>query len=108
MATTPALDSLGVVGDAIARADETLDLATRYLDPSLVDVLTILGFDKSYHEARGGDLYDADGCEYLDSPPGEGFASLAHTHPDVRETLHAALASDLVDGVQIHYSTLAG
>ena len=40
------VDSLGVVADAMARADETLELAARHLDPSLVDVLGILGFDK--------------------------------------------------------------
>ncbi len=38
-------DSLGVVADAMARAEQTLDLAARHLDPSLVDVLGILGFD---------------------------------------------------------------
>ena len=36
----------------MARADETLDLAARHLDPSLVDVLRILGFDKEYVSAR--------------------------------------------------------
>jgi hypothetical protein len=41
-----AVDSLGVVAEAMARADETLELAARHLDSSLVDVLRILGFDK--------------------------------------------------------------
>ena len=102
------LDSLGVVADAIARADETLELAARHLDPSLVDVLRILGFDKEYVSARGSYLYDAAGRAYLDFHTGEGFASLGHNHPDVREVLQATLAADLVDGVQIHYSALAG
>src|SRR5207248_8855882 len=78
------------------------------LDPSLVDVLRILGFDKQYVSARGSYLYDADGREYLDFHGGEGFASLGHNHPDVRGALEAALAADLVDGVQLHYSALAG
>src|SRR5262249_3770816 len=38
----------------------------------------------------------------------EGFASLGHSHPDVRAALQATLEADLVDGVQIHYSVLAG
>jgi acetylornithine/succinyldiaminopimelate/putrescine aminotransferase/nucleoside-diphosphate-sugar epimerase len=101
-------DSLGVVADAAARAAETLDLAARHLDPSLVDVLGILGFDKQYASARGSYLYDAAGRAYLDFHTGEGFASLGHNHPDVREVLQATLAADLVDGVQIHYSPLAG
>ena len=53
-------DPLGVVADATARADETLDLAARHLDPSLVDVLRILGFDKAVRDRRRGSyLYDA-------------------------------------------------
>ena len=103
-----AVDSLGVVADAVARGGETLELAARHLDPSLVDVLAILGFDKQYACARGSHLYDADGRAYLDFHTGEGFASLGHNHPDVREVLQATLAADLVDGVQLHYSTLAG
>jgi ornithine--oxo-acid transaminase len=105
---TRAGDSLGVVDDAIARADETLALAARHLDPSLVDVLSILGFDKQYVSAQGSYLYDAAGRAYLDFHTGEGFASLGHNHPDVRGVLQAALAADLVDGVQLHYSALAG
>ncbi|QEC49541.1 aspartate aminotransferase family protein [Baekduia soli] len=102
------VDALGVVGDALARADETMDLASRHLDPSLVDVLHILGFDTSYRSAQGSYLHDADGRAYLDFHTGEGFASLGHNHPGVREVLHATLDAGLVDGVQLHYSPLAG
>src|SRR4051795_6324930 len=103
-----AADSLGVVAEATARAHETLDLAARHLDPSLVAVLRILGFDKEYMSAQGSYLYDAAGRAYLDFHPGEGFASLGHNNPDVRDVLRATLAADLVDGVQLHYSALAG
>jgi acetylornithine/succinyldiaminopimelate/putrescine aminotransferase len=101
-------DALGVIADATARAHETLELASRHLDPSLVRVLRILGFDKEYTSAQGSYLYDADGRGYLDFHTGEGFASLGHNHPDVRDVLQAALDADLVDGVQLHYSALAG
>jgi acetylornithine/succinyldiaminopimelate/putrescine aminotransferase len=106
-ATHP-LDSLGVLADAAARTEETLELASRHLDPSLVDVLGILGFDERYATARGSYVYDTGGRAYLDFHTGEGFASLGHNHPDVREVLQATLAADLVDGVQIHYSPMAG
>ncbi|HTU86947.1 MAG TPA: aspartate aminotransferase family protein [Solirubrobacteraceae bacterium] len=102
------LDSLGIVMDATARAEETFELAARHLDPSLVDVLRILGFDKDYVTARGSYLYDGDGQAYLDLHTGEGFASLGHNNPDVAEVLRAVLEAGLVDGVQIHYSPLAG
>jgi ornithine--oxo-acid transaminase len=101
-------DGLGVVADAIARCGETLELASRHLDSSLVDVLRILGFDGEYVSARGSYVYDASGRAHLDFHTGEGFASLGHNHPGVREVLEATLAADLVDGVQIHYSSLAG
>jgi acetylornithine/succinyldiaminopimelate/putrescine aminotransferase len=106
--TMPAADPLGVVADAIARADETLDLAARHLDSSLVEVLRILGFDRRYVSAQGSYLYDDTGRSYLDFHSGEGFASLGHNHADVRDVLRATLAADLVDGVQLHYSALAG
>jgi 4-aminobutyrate aminotransferase-like enzyme len=102
------LDPLGVVDDARARAGETLELASRYLDPSLVEVLRILGFDKAYRSASGSYLYDVDGRAYLDMHSGEGFASLGHANPDIRAVLQAMLDTDLVDGVQLHYSVLAG
>src|SRR5436305_5516494 len=106
--SSPAVDPLGVVRDAVARADETLDLARRHLDSSLVDVLRILGFDKEYVSAQGSYLYDAAGRAYLDFHTGEGFASLGHNHADVREVIQATLAADLVAGVQLHHSVLAG
>ncbi|MHB8235197.1 MAG: aminotransferase class III-fold pyridoxal phosphate-dependent enzyme, partial [Solirubrobacteraceae bacterium] len=106
--TAPTTDGLGVIADATTRLQETLGLASRHLDPSLVDVLRILGFDKEYASARGSHLYDGDGRAYLDFHTGEGFASLGHNHPGVREVLEATLAADSVDGVQIHYSVLAG
>jgi ornithine--oxo-acid transaminase len=106
--TAHPVDSLGVLSDAIKRSDETLELAARHLDTSLVDVLRILGFDKRYTSAQGSYLYDDAGRAYLDLHTGEGFASLGHNHPDVRDVLQATLASDLPDGVQIHYSPLAG
>jgi acetylornithine/succinyldiaminopimelate/putrescine aminotransferase len=103
-----AFDSLGVVADAAARAGEALELAARHLDSSLVDVLGIIGFDKEYVSAQGSYLFDVDGRAYLDFHTGEGFASLGHNHPDVREALYATICADLIDGVQIHYSPLAG
>ena len=61
-----------------------------------------------YRSASGSYLYDAAGRAYLDMHTGEGFASLGHNHPDVRDVLRAALDADLVDGVQIHYSRARG
>ncbi len=94
--------------EAAARADETFQLASSHMDPSLVDVLRILGFDRDYVSAQGSYLYDSDGRAYLDFHTGEGFASLGHNHPDVAEVLKSVMEAGLVDGVQIHFSPLAG
>src|SRR5947207_7895040 len=95
-------DSLGVVTDAKARAHETLELAARHLDPSLVQVLRILGFDMEYTSAQGSYLYDAAGRAYLDFHTGEGFASLGHNHPDVRGVLRPALDVNRRERVHPH------
>ena len=102
------MDPLGILEDAGRRSGEALELAARHLDPSLVDVLRIIGFDQDYVSARGSYLYDSGGRAFLDLHTGEGFASLGHNHPDVRAVLQATLGEDLLDGVQIHYSALAG
>jgi ornithine--oxo-acid transaminase len=106
--TTTAGDPLGIVGEAQTRMRETLTLASQHLDPSLVDVLSILGYDYDYTTARGSLIYDVEGREYLDFHSGEGFASLGHNHPDIRDTIKATLDAELLDGVQIQYSPLAG
>jgi ornithine--oxo-acid transaminase len=101
-------DPLGIVDEALSRATETLSMASQHLDPSLVDVLTILGYDYDYTTARGSFIYDVNGREFLDFHSGEGFATLGHNHPDIRATLKATLDAELLDGVQIQYSPLAG
>ena len=101
-------DTLGVLAEASARMGESLTLAARHLDPSFVDVLRIIGFDAEYATAQGSYVHDAAGRAYLDFHTGEGFASLGHNHPDVRAVLQATLDADLLDGVQIHYSVMAG
>ena len=53
-------------------------------------MLSILGFDAEYTTAQGSYLYDSEGHAYLDFHTGEGFASLGHNHPDVREVLRRA------------------
>ncbi len=101
-------DPLGILDDVRARTAETLALASQHLDPSLVDVLSILGYDRDYARAQGSFLYDLDGREYLDFHSGEGFSSLGHNHPDIAAVLHATMDAELVEGVQIQYSPLAG
>src|ERR1700721_3881770 len=87
----PHADSLGILEEALARAEETNSLAARYLDPSLVAMLHVIGFARRFFHARGSYLYDSEGRQYLDFHTGEGFSSLGHSHPDVRGALRAGL-----------------
>ncbi len=105
---TAPTDPLGIIDDVRARSAETLALASQHLDPSLVDVLSIIGYDYDYTTARGSLIYDLHGREFLDFHSGEGFATLGHNHPDISAVIKATLDEELLDGVQIQYSPLAG
>ncbi len=91
-----------------SRSHETHSLARRYLNPKLVEVMNILGFNNVYHHARGCELITDDGRHYLDFHSGEGFASLGHNHPAIRNALVDALENDLPDGSQIHFTSHSG
>ncbi|MBS4051238.1 MAG: aspartate aminotransferase family protein [Methylomonas sp.] len=91
-----------------ARHKHGYKLASEYMNPKLIEVMDILGFNKHYASAEGNYLHDDAGNAYLDLHSGEGFASLGHNHPFINHALTEALASKLPDGVQIHHSTLSG
>ncbi len=93
---------------ADTHADDCYQLASKYLNPRLVEVLETLGFNKVYTKSKGCTLYDEDGGEWLDFHSGEGFASLGHNHPAVKAALIQALQEDLPDGVQIQYGIHSG
>ncbi len=93
---------------AITRSPDPYHLASKYLNPKLVEVMGILGFNKHYTRYQGCNLFTEDGTSYLDFHSGEGFASLGHNHPAIKRALIDALESDLPDGVQIHYSSHSG
>jgi ornithine--oxo-acid transaminase len=101
-------DPLGIAADAAARAGDAIALARQYMDPSLAEMLRVIGFDKQFGRAEGTYLYDIDGNAYLDFHAAEGFITLGHNHPDVLASMQAVLAAELAHGVQIHYSPLAG
>src|SRR5437867_1402335 len=45
---------------------EKFELASRYVNPTFVKVLKLIGLDKSYRRAEGCYLYDTAGNRYLD------------------------------------------
>ncbi|HIE47435.1 TPA: aminotransferase class III-fold pyridoxal phosphate-dependent enzyme, partial [Candidatus Bipolaricaulota bacterium] len=48
------------------REGENFELHREYLNPFLVRVLEIIGYDVVYTRGEGAWLYDADGNRYLD------------------------------------------
>ncbi|TVQ81380.1 MAG: aspartate aminotransferase family protein [Bradymonadales bacterium] len=94
--------------DFLKEQDSSYELASQYLNPKLVQVMDILGFNQIYTQAQSCYLFTQDGKKYLDFHSGEGFQSLGHNHPRVKEVLKEALDSNLPDGTQIHFSSLSG
>jgi len=97
-----------ILTEARRRSRETHDLARQHLNPALVDVLQLLGFDVCYERARGACLYTAAGHEVLDMHAGEGFATIGHNHPRVKDVLKEVLEHELPGGVQIQFHVLSG
>jgi ornithine--oxo-acid transaminase len=90
------------------RMGENYDLHSRHLNPMLVDVLRITGFDKVYVRAEGAYLYDGAGCEYLDFLSGYGVFNMGRNHPTIKQAIRDTLDLDLPNMVQLDCALLSG
>jgi ornithine--oxo-acid transaminase len=90
------------------RADETMALNQRHLNPQIGSVVQTLGFDRDWAHGRGSYLVDREGHEYLDLLSGYGVFALGRNHPYVKEQLHRVLDADTPSMPQLGVSTLAG
>ncbi len=90
------------------RMGENYELHTRHLNPTLVEVLRITGFDKVYVRAEGAYLYDAAGNEYLDFLSGYGVFNMGRNHPTIKKAIRDTLDLDLPNMVQLDCSLLSG
>ena len=91
-----------------ARMGENYELHCRHLNPKLVEVLRITGFDKVYVRAEGAYLYDAAGNAYLDFLSGYGVFNMGRNHPVIKKAIRDALDLDLPNMVQLDCSLLSG
>jgi ornithine--oxo-acid transaminase len=91
-----------------ARMGENYDLHSRHLNPTLVEVLRITGFDKVYVRAEGAYLYDGAGKAYLDFLSGYGVFNMGRSHPVIKQAIRDALDLDLPNMVQLDCSLLSG
>jgi ornithine--oxo-acid transaminase len=91
-----------------ARMGENYDLHARYLNPTLVKVQRITGFDRVYTRAEGAYLYDANGNAYLDFLSGYSVYNMGRNHPVVKQAIRDVLDLDLANLVQMDCSLLSG
>lgn len=91
-----------------SRLAETYDLHCRYINPQLVRVLEVIGFNRNYISARGARLIDSDGREVLDFIAGFGVFNIGRNHPLVTQILHQVLDSDPANMVQMDVGCIAG
>jgi len=71
--------------------DETIAKYEKYVNPTLLGLLKLAGFDKVEWEGCGAVLRDVEGNEYIDCLGGYGVFSLGHAHPKVVEAVIAQL-----------------
>ncbi len=55
----------------------------RYINPSLVEVMSLLNFDKLFVKAKGIHLWDTENKQYLDFLGGYGALNLGHNPPEI-------------------------
>src|SRR5580692_4251893 len=90
------------------RMGENYELHSKHLNPTLVEVLRITGFDKVYVRAEGAYLYDGAGHEYLDFLSGYGVFNMGRNHPTIKKAIQDTLNLDLPNMVQLDCSLLSG
>jgi ornithine--oxo-acid transaminase len=90
------------------RMGENYELHSKHLNPTLVEVLRITGFDKVYVRAEGAYLYDGAGHAYLDFLSGYGVFNMGRNHPTIKQAIRDTLDLDLPNMVQLDCSLLSG
>jgi ornithine--oxo-acid transaminase len=91
-----------------ARMGENYDLHSQHLNPTLVEVLRITGFDRVYTRAEGAYLYDQAGNAYLDFLSGYSVYNMGRNHPVIKKAIRDVLDLDLPNLVQLDCSLLSG
>jgi ornithine--oxo-acid transaminase len=91
-----------------SRLAETYDLHRRYVNPQMVRVLEVLGFDRDYVSGEGAYLVDRGGQRVLDFLSGFGVFNIGRNHPQVKRILHDLLDLNTANLVQMDLGLLSG
>jgi len=91
-----------------SRRSETQALHRRYVNPQLVRVLEVIGYDRDYVSAHGAYLTDDQGRQVLDFLAGFGVFNIGRNHPAIKAVLHRMIDLDAASLVQMDVGVLAG
>jgi acetylornithine/succinyldiaminopimelate/putrescine aminotransferase len=83
-------------------------LAEQHINPQLVRVLKLLGYDKHYVRGQGAYLYDDQDRQYLDCLSGYATFACGRNHPVIRDILRQAMELDLPNLVSMGVASLSG
>ncbi|HVR86220.1 MAG TPA: aspartate aminotransferase family protein [Planctomycetota bacterium] len=104
----PANPMKGLLDEVARRYADCHDLFAAHVNPRIVRVLRLMGFDEPFVEARGCYLQGRGGKRYLDFHSGEGATSLGYNHPEVTHFLTAIMGRGLPNMIQLNCNVLAG
>jgi acetylornithine/succinyldiaminopimelate/putrescine aminotransferase len=83
-------------------------LEERHVNPALVKVLKLLGYDKKYVRGQGAYLYDDQDCRYLDCITGHATFACGRNHPVIRDVLRQTMEADLPNLIAMGVPSLSG
>ncbi len=91
-----------------SRLSETYALHRRYVNPQLVRVLEVIGYNRNYTRAGGARMLDEEGREVLDFLAGFGVFNIGRNHPLVAQVLKDVIDIAPASMVQMDVGILAG
>ncbi|MGF7184080.1 putrescine aminotransferase [Desulfitispora alkaliphila] len=71
--------------------DEVRGNYKQYVNPGIVQMLSMLDFDKQYVKAQDISVWDSEGNEYIDFLGGYGSLNVGHNHPRVLEAVKSSM-----------------
>ncbi|MDD4600461.1 Putrescine aminotransferase [bioreactor metagenome] len=77
----------------------------QFINPELVNLITLVNFDKCFVKAEGTSIWDNEGNEYLDFLGGYGALNLGHNHPEIIAAVESVKLPNLL---QAALNPLAG
>ena len=97
-----------LLGEVRERYSQCHELFAAHVNPKIMRVLSLLGFDEAFEEAHGCYLQGRGGKRFLDFHSGEGATSLGYNHPEVTGFLTEIMEGGLPNMIQLNCNVLAG